>query len=64
MARSSEPDRKSSIAPSAATGDDDAEDDDEGDDADAGEDIDFTGKSFQEAQQAIVSFFLHYTDEE
>lgn len=63
VARSSEADRKSSVAPSAATGEDEAEDDDDGDD-DAGNDIDFTGKSFQEAQQMIISYMLHYTDDE
>lgn len=62
VARSSEPDRKSSVAPSAGTGEDDGEDD--GGDDDAGDDIDFTGKSFQEAQQMIVSYMLHYTDDE
>ena len=66
VGRSSEQDRKSSVAPSAATRDDDVEDDNDGDDDDAaaGENIEFTGKSFQEAQQAMISFFLHYTDEE
>ena len=63
VARSSEPDRKSSIAPSAATGED-AEDDEDAEDNAASEDIDFTGKSFQEAQQLIISHFLHYADEE
>lgn len=64
VARSSEADRKSSVAPSAATGEDDVEDDNEGGDDDAGEDIDFTDKSFQEAQQMIISYLLHYTDDE
>lgn len=50
-------DRKSSIAPSATTANDD---DQEGTDAA----LDFTGKSFQEAQQAIISYLLGYTDEE
>lgn len=55
-ARNSEqPDRKSSIAPSATTG----EVDGAGDGV-----IDFEGKSFQDAQQLIVSHLLHYTDEE
>ena len=60
-ARSSEqPDRKSSVAPSATTGDaGDADGDGE-----AGEPIDFTGKTFQEAQQSIISYLLNYTDEE
>jgi hypothetical protein len=62
VARSSEPDRKSSIAPSAGTAEDEGEDD--GGDDDAGDDIDFTGKSFQEAQQMIVSYMLHYADDE
>lgn len=58
---SEQPDRKSSVAPSATTGDaDGAEDEDEGGDAA----IDFEGKSFQDAQQAIISHLLHYTDEE
>lgn len=43
--------RKSSVAPSAA---DKAED----------ESMDFTGKSFQEAQQMIVAEMIRYTDEE
>lgn len=61
-ARSSEqPDRKSSIAPSATTGDaGDADDVDGSGDAA----IDFEGKSFQDAQQLIISHLLHYTDEE
>lgn len=50
-ATSEPPDRKSSIAPSATTG--------EGND-----DGDFTGKTFQEAQQMIISRLLHHTDEE
>lgn len=49
------PDRKSSIAPSATTGDADGA----GDAA-----VDFQGKSFQEAQQMIISHLLHYTDVE
>lgn len=58
-ARSSEqPDRKSSVAPSATTGDADGVSG-AGDAA-----IEFEGKSFQEAQQAIISHLLHYTDEE
>ena len=59
-------DRKSSMAPSAATGDADADEaeDDIGDDEERTDDVDFTGKTFQEAQQAIVSYMLHYIDEE
>ena len=57
-AKSSEqPDRKSSIAPSGTTGDDDGDGED-------GADLDFTGKTFQEAQQSIVAHLLRYTDEE
>ncbi|KAK4565269.1 hypothetical protein LTR86_003886 [Recurvomyces mirabilis] len=57
--KASEPpaDRKESIAPSAATGDDE-------DAYTGGDALDFTGLSFQEAQQKIVSFMLHYTDDE
>ncbi|KAK5116273.1 hypothetical protein LTR85_009245 [Meristemomyces frigidus] len=50
-------DRKVSVAPSATTGD--GEDGEE-----AGGDLDFTGLTFQEAQQKMVSHLLHYTDEE
>ena len=62
VARSSEADRKSSVAPSAATGEDDG-DDDEDEGGEASNDIDFTGKTFQEAQQMIVSYMLRYTDD-
>ncbi|CAK4031382.1 RSC complex [Lecanosticta acicola] len=53
--KNSEPpsDRKSSVAPSAATGD-------VGD----GEDMDFTGKSFQKAQMMIIDELMGYTDDE
>jgi hypothetical protein len=44
-------DRKSSVAPSAADGGVD-------------EDMDFTGKSFQEAQEMIVAECIRYTDDE
>lgn len=47
-------DRKSSVAPSAAA---------MGDIGDS-EDMDFTGKSFQEAQQMILAELLRYTDDE
>ncbi|KXL41344.1 hypothetical protein M433DRAFT_139084 [Acidomyces richmondensis BFW] len=50
-------DRMTSVAPSATTGDPDG-----GEAAD--EDLDFTGKTFQEAQQAIITYLLNYTDEE
>jgi hypothetical protein len=58
---SEQPDKRSSVAPSAATGEDEAEED--GEEARM-ENIDFTGKSFQEAQQAIIAFLLHYADDE
>lgn len=62
---SEQPDRKASVAPSATTGDaevdGDAYDDEDGA---GGVDIDLTGKTFQEAQQMILSHLLHYTDEE
>ena len=61
VARSSEADRKSSVAPSAATGEDEGEDDEE--EGEASNDIDFTGKTFQEAQQMIISYMLRYTDD-
>jgi hypothetical protein len=61
VARSSEADRKSSVAPSAATGEDEGEDDE--DEGEASNDIDFTGKTFQEAQQMIISYMLRYTDD-
>ena len=56
-------DRKSSVAPSGTTGEgegDGEEEDEEG----AGDDIDFNGKTFQEAQQMIISYLLRYIDEE
>ena len=58
--KTSEPlsERKSSRAPSATTGVGD-DDDDEGED-----DVDFNGKSYQEAQQMIVSGLIRYIDEE
>lgn len=58
---SEQPDKRSSVAPSAATGDDDADED--GEEVGA-ENIDFEGKSFQEAQQAIVAYLLRYSDDE
>lgn len=65
--RSSE-DRKSSMAPSATTGDGEADADGDDDEAyagaGAGGELDFTGKTFQEAQQAMVSHLLRYTDTE
>ncbi|KAK4905523.1 hypothetical protein LTR49_025198 [Elasticomyces elasticus] len=54
-------DRKESLAPSAMTGNDEDEDGYTGSGGDA---LDFNGMSFQEAQQKIVSYLLHYTDEE
>lgn len=65
--RSEQADRKSSIAPSATTGevDVDGEEDGEGEGEQGSADaIDFTGKTFQEAQQMIISYLLHYTDDE
>ena len=56
---SEQADRKPSVAPSATTGEADGDADEEGDAA-----IDFEGKSFQDAQQLIISHLLHYTDEE
>ncbi|KAF7189349.1 Protein polybromo-1 [Pseudocercospora fuligena] len=47
-------DRKSSVAPSAATGGDDMEP----------IDMDFTGKSFQEAQEMICAEAIQYTDDD
>ncbi|CAK1363405.1 unnamed protein product [Cercospora beticola] len=44
-------DRKSSVAPSTAAGGED-------------ESMDFTGKTFQEAQEMIVAEMIRYTDEE
>ncbi|KAF2218059.1 hypothetical protein CERZMDRAFT_20712, partial [Cercospora zeae-maydis SCOH1-5] len=51
--KASEPpsDRKSSVAPSTAPGGED-------------ESMDFTGKTFQEAQEMIVAEMIRYTDEE
>ena len=54
--------RKSSQAPSATTGE--GGDDDDGDDEKVEDDLEFTGMTFQEAQQAIISYLLRYTDEE
>lgn len=48
-------DRKSSVAPSAATADADGE---------VNADLDLTGKSFQQAQQLIISHLLHFVDSE
>ncbi|KAK5694460.1 hypothetical protein LTR17_024799 [Elasticomyces elasticus] len=53
-------DRKESLAPSAMTGNDEDEDGYTG----GGDALDFNGMSFQEAQQKMVSYLLHYTDEE
>ena len=50
-------DRKASLAPTATTGDGE-------DEIQLGGDLDFTGLSFQDAQQNMVSHLLHYTDEE
>lgn len=52
-------DRKSSAAPSATDPDADGEEDGEAMEVD----LDFTGKTFQEAQQLIINHLLHYTDE-
>ncbi|TKA23010.1 hypothetical protein B0A50_07228 [Salinomyces thailandicus] len=62
--KNSEPpsDRKTSIAPSATTGD--GEGDGDGDDADgAGADLVLEGMGFQAAQQGILNYLLHYTDD-
>ncbi|TKA78437.1 hypothetical protein B0A55_03048 [Friedmanniomyces simplex] len=61
-AKASEPrsDRKESLAPSATTGDDDGGYGGGG----GGDALDFDGLSFQDAQQRIISYLLHYTDEE
>lgn len=56
-----QPGTRSSMAPSAATGEDEADED--GDEAGA-ENLDLTGKSFQEAQQAIISYLLRHSDDE
>nr|POE49522.1 isoform 6 of protein polybromo-1 [Quercus suber] len=55
--KSSEPpsERKESVAPSATTGDDDGGD---------GSETDFTGKTFQQAQQLLITELLKYTDAE
>lgn len=50
-------DRMTSLAPSATTGEPDG-----GETVD--EDLDFTGKTFQEAQLAMITYLLNYTDEE
>lgn len=55
--------RKPSQAPSATTGDD-ADDGDQEDDEKVEDDLDFTGMTFQAAQQAIIAYLLRYTDEE
>lgn len=59
--KASEPpsERKSSVAPSSARDDGDGDDNGEED-----ENMDFTGKSFQEAQNMIISEAIRYTDEE
>ena len=49
---------RSSMAPSADTGNDE----DEAIDGESG--IDFTGKTFQEAQKMIIDYMLTYTDDE
>lgn len=54
--------RKSSQAPSATTGNDDEDGDEEEEKVE--DDLDFTGMSFQAAQQAIIAYLLRYTDEE
>jgi len=54
-------DRKASLAPSGATGD---EEDADADADEAGGDLDFTSLSFQEAQQKMISHLLHYTNSE
>ena len=56
VAGSEPPDRKTSVAPSATTGGEP--------DAEGQVDLDLTGKSFQEAQQMIISHLLHYSDSE
>lgn len=58
--KTSEPrsDRKVSMAPSGGTTGDDEEE------GATGGDLDFTGMSFQEAQQKIISHLLRYTDDE
>lgn len=62
-ARASEqPAKQTSIAPSAGTGEED--EDDAGGEDDGANDIDFTGMTFQEAQQQMIAFLLRYHDEE
>ncbi|KAI6861801.1 hypothetical protein KC334_g20946, partial [Hortaea werneckii] len=53
-------DRKASVAPSATTGDGD------GDMADADQDgdLNFEGMGLQEAQQKILNYLLHYTEDD
>ena len=65
-ARASEqPDKKPSVAPSATTGDGEGDVDGDEDGGEAGGvDLDLTGKTFQEAQQMMISHLLHYTDDE
>jgi hypothetical protein len=61
-ARTSEqPDKQTSVASSGATLEDEDGEDGDGEGQD---DIDFTGKTFQEAQQAMISYLLHFHDEE
>ena len=57
--QASEPpsDRKLSIAASATTGDGE-------EDVQTGGDLDFSGLTFQEAQQKMIVHLLHYTDDE
>ena len=62
-ARTSEqPAKQTSIAPSAGTGAD--EEDDAGGESGGANDIDFTGMTFQDAQQKMIAFLLRYHDEE
>lgn len=55
--KNSEPpsERKTSVAPSATTGDEEGGD---------GSETDFTGKTFQQAQQLLIAEFLKFTDAE
>ena len=63
--KSSEPpDRKASVAPSATTGDAEQDGDDDEEAGDGEIELNLEGKTFQEAQQAIISHLLRYTDEE
>jgi hypothetical protein len=66
VAKTSEPpsERKESVAPSATTGDAEGGDGDEEGGYEGGDALEFAGMTFQEAQQKMVSFLLHYTDEE